>query len=128
MEDYFKNEDFEKEFINVNECYNLKKLAYEINKVVIPRFIPSDKILEILKLNGFEFEPLTCRKKELVLNRHIACFFMKKGTKDSLTKIGSYFNKDHATVLHSIKVVNNLCFSDKKFNEKVENVEKLLIS
>lgn len=37
----------------------------------------------------------------------------------SLSILGGFFRKDHATVLHSIKTINNLIDTDKKFKEFV---------
>ena len=48
------------------------------------------------------------RKKEIVKARQIAFYLIKKYTKLTLTGIGLRVGEfDHATVLHSIKVVNN---------------------
>lgn len=42
----------------------------------------------------------------------------------SLSYIGNFFvNSDHATVLHSIKTVNNLCETDKRFKERFNDVQ-----
>lgn len=49
-----------------------------------------------------------CRKREYVLVRQFAEYFMRKSTTMSLEAIGSHFNHDHATVLHSIRTVNDL--------------------
>jgi len=43
----------------------------------------------------------------------------------SLSYIGKKTgNKDHATVLHSIKTVNNLLYSDKSFKQDVDEIIK----
>lgn len=55
------------------------------------------------------------RKKEIVKARCVSMYFIKDYTKLSLDRIGGYFNsrttksktKDHATVLHAIKLVND---------------------
>ncbi|MCK9168729.1 MAG: hypothetical protein M0O94_09230 [Bacteroidales bacterium] len=52
-------------------------------------------------------------------------FFSKKHTKSSLATIGLYCgNKDHATVLHACRTVNNLIETDKQFKIFVEEIEK----
>ena len=67
------------------------------------------------------------RKREIVQARQIAMFFSKSLTKSSLASIGSQIgNKDHATVLHACKTVNNLIDTDKHFRVDVEEIEKRL--
>ena len=52
-------------------------------------------------------------------------FFAKKMTKSSLANIGMHCGgKDHATVLHACKTVNNLVDTDKRFRGYVDDLEK----
>jgi chromosomal replication initiator protein len=65
------------------------------------------------------------RKREIVQARQLAMFFSKKHTKSSLATIGLYCgNKDHATVLHACRTVNNLIETDKQFRVYVDEIEK----
>jgi chromosomal replication initiator protein len=65
------------------------------------------------------------RKREIVQARQIAMFFSKKFTKSSLATIGIHCgNKDHATVLHACRTVNNLIDTDKQFRVYVDDIEK----
>jgi len=67
------------------------------------------------------------RKREVVQARQIAMYFSKSLTKYSLTSIGSQIgSKDHATVLHACKTVNNLKDTDKNFRQYVDDIEKKL--
>ena len=67
------------------------------------------------------------RKREIVQARQIAMYFSKTLTKSSLASIGSQIGKkDHATVLHACKTVNNLIDTDKQFRYDVEEIEKRL--
>ncbi|MFP4367316.1 MAG: chromosomal replication initiator protein DnaA [Bacteroidales bacterium] len=67
------------------------------------------------------------RKREIVQARQIAMFFSKSLTKASLASIGSQIGgKDHATVLHACKTVNNLIDTDKRFMESIREIEKKL--
>ena len=48
-------------------------------------------------------------------------------TKSSLASIGSQIGKrDHATVLHACKTVDNLTETDKQFKKYVEDLTKKL--
>jgi len=67
------------------------------------------------------------RKREIVQARQIAMFFSKSLTKSSLATIGSKIGgKDHATVLHACKTVNNLIDTDKRFRLQINDLEKKL--
>jgi chromosomal replication initiator protein len=67
------------------------------------------------------------RKREIVQARQVAMYFSKNLTKSSLATIGSQIGgKDHATVLHACKTVNNLVETDKQFKTQIEEIEKKL--
>jgi len=67
------------------------------------------------------------RKREIVQARQVAMFFSKSLTKSSLATIGSQIGgKDHATVLHACKTVNNLIETDKRFKFQIDEIEKKL--
>jgi chromosomal replication initiator protein len=54
-------------------------------------------------------------------------FFAKKFTKSSLANIGSQIgDRDHATVLHACKTVDNLVSTDKQFRKFVDDINKKL--
>jgi chromosomal replication initiator protein len=65
------------------------------------------------------------RKREIVQARQLSMFFSKRLTKASLASIGLHCgNKDHATVLHACRTVNNLIETDKQFKVYVDELEK----
>jgi chromosomal replication initiator protein len=67
------------------------------------------------------------RKREIVQARQVSMFFSKKFTKASLASIGARIGgKDHATVLHACKTVNNLIDTDKLFKSQINEIEKKL--
>lgn len=87
-----------------------------IQKVVCDYF---DLPIELLKSKT--------RKREVVQARQIAMYFAKKMTKSSLANIGMHCGgKDHATVLHACRTVNNLNETDKQFQRYLEDLEKKL--
>ena len=68
------------------------------------------------------------RKREIVQCRQLSMYFAKQMTKSSLAMIGKHCgNKDHATVLHACKTVNNLADTDKRFKGYISDIEKRLI-
>jgi len=69
------------------------------------------------------------RKREIVQARQVSMFFSKNLTKASLASIGARIGgKDHATVLHACKTVNNLIDTDKHFKIQITDIEKKLHS
>ena len=87
-----------------------------IQKVVCDYF---DLPIELLKSKT--------RKREIVQARQIAMYFAKKMTKSSLANIGLHCGgKDHATVLHACRTVNNLQETDKLFRRYLDDLEKKL--
>jgi chromosomal replication initiator protein len=87
-----------------------------IQKVVCDYF---DIPIEIMKSKT--------RKREIVQCRQLAMYFSKQMTKNSLAMIGKHCgNKDHATVLHACKTINNLADTDKRFKGYISDIEKKL--
>ncbi|OIP83379.1 MAG: chromosomal replication initiator protein DnaA [Porphyromonadaceae bacterium CG2_30_38_12] len=67
------------------------------------------------------------RKREVVQARQIAMYLSKQLTKNSLSSIGfSIGQRDHATVLHACKIVNDLMDIDKSFRNSVREIEDKL--
>jgi chromosomal replication initiator protein len=117
-----------------------------LNKKAITLDLAIDMINKIVKHNKHELtvdyiQKIVCdyfnmpvdslqsktRRREVVQARQIAMFFSKSLTKSSLAAIGSQIgHKDHATVLHACKTVNNLIDTDKQFKVDVEEIEKRL--
>ncbi len=88
-----------------------------IQKVVCDYF---DLPIEILKSKT--------RKREIVQARQISMYFAKNLTKSSLANIGANCGgKDHATVLHAFKTVNNLIETDKRFKGYITDLEKRIV-
>lgn len=85
-----------------------------IQKVICDHFeLPVDKIHS------------NTRRREIVIARQLAMFFAKKHTKNSLASIGAQCGKrDHATVLHACKTIQNLIETDKAFKGVVEELDK----
>ena len=57
------------------------------------------------------------RDAEIVKFRTLYFKLAKQTTHWSLQKIGNMVNRDHATVLHACKTVDNLAFTDKQFRK-----------
>lgn len=65
------------------------------------------------------------RKREIVQTRQIIMFLSKKYTDHSLSHIGNVVGKrDHATVLHSCKIVQDLIDYDKNIRSSLLEIER----
>ena len=115
--------------------FNKREVNLELAKQVVEKFVKNIKreisIDYIQKIVSDYFNlPLELlksktRKREVVQARQIAMFFAKNMTKSSLASIGLQCGgKDHATVLHACRTVNNLIETDKKFRVYIEEIEK----
>ncbi len=61
-------------------------------------------------------------KRDIVYARQMAMYYARKLTKLSLTDIGIRIaNRDHATVMHSVKVINNL----SRYPETAKHLKEL---
>lgn len=67
------------------------------------------------------------RKKEIVIARQVAMYFSKDYTNHSLKSIGSHFGgRDHSTVIHAVRSVNDMLDTDAKFRFSVGELKKNL--
>ncbi|HQH18267.1 MAG TPA: chromosomal replication initiator protein DnaA [Bacteroidales bacterium] len=114
---------------------NRKAITLELAKQMIDKFVKNttreisiDYIQKIVcdYFNiGVDLINSKTRKREIVQARQLAMYFSKKMTKSSLASIGLHCgNKDHATVLHACRTVNNLVDTDKQFKAYVDEIEK----
>lgn len=68
------------------------------------------------------------RKTSVVIPRQIAMYFCRKNTTLSSPEIGLFFNKDHATVLYSLKCIENYILTDKNIRESIKDLDELILS
>ncbi|MBQ0113024.1 MAG: chromosomal replication initiator protein DnaA [Bacteroidales bacterium] len=68
------------------------------------------------------------RKHDIVEARHITMYLSRKLTSSSLTIIGEKCgNRNHATVLHGCKAVENSYATDKTFKQCLDEIEKKIL-
>ena len=117
--------------------FNKKEVTVELAKQVVEKFVKNSKrdvsidYIQKVVSDYFQMDVDTLqsktRKRHIVQARQLAMFFAKKFTKASLASIGSQIGKrDHATVLHACKTVDNLSSTDKQFRKYVEDLSKKL--
>lgn len=117
--------------------FNKKEITVNLAKEIVEKFVKNTKrevsidYIQKVVSDYFQMDVSTLqsktRKRHIVQARQLAMFFAKKFTKASLASIGSQIGKrDHATVLHACKTVDNLSTTDKQFRKYVEDLSKKL--
>jgi chromosomal replication initiator protein len=117
--------------------FNKKEVTLELAQQVVEKFVKNTKrevsidYIQKVVSDYFEMDVATLqsktRKRHIVQARQLAMFFAKKFTKASLASIGSQIGKrDHATVLHACKTVDNLAETDKQFRKYIDDLTKKL--
>lgn len=117
--------------------FNKKEITIGLAKDIVEKFVKNTKrevsidYIQKVVSDYFQMDVSTLqsktRKRHIVQARQLAMFFAKKYTKASLASIGSQIGKrDHATVLHACKTVDNLSSTDKQFRKYVEDLSKKL--
>lgn len=115
--------------------FNKKEVTLELAQKVVEKFVKNTKrevsidYIQKVVSDYFEMDVATLqsktRKRHIVQARQLAMFFAKKYTKASLASIGSQIGKrDHATVLHACKTVDNLAETDKQFRKYIDDLNK----
>jgi chromosomal replication initiator protein len=67
------------------------------------------------------------RKANIVQARQLSMYFAQQFTKLTTSKIGTLVgNRNHATVIHSVKTIENRLNVDKEFRKSVEELEHKL--
>jgi hypothetical protein len=72
------------------------------------------------------FSDVKYRGGNVVKSRQLFIVMMVRYTKESYETIGAYFGKDHSTVSHSIKTVQNLCDTDRKYRELYDSINMVV--
>jgi chromosomal replication initiator protein len=117
--------------------FNRVEIDLDLAKEIVNKFVKNTKrevsidyiqkvVSEYFQMDVATLQSKT-RKRHIVQARQLAMYFAKKFTKASLASIGSQIGKrDHATVLHACKTVDNLSFTDKQFRKYVEDLNQKL--
>ncbi|ARV12920.1 chromosomal replication initiator protein DnaA [Gilvibacter sp. SZ-19] len=120
-----------------HSSFNKREITIDLAKKIVDNYVKHTKrevsidYIQKVVSDYFQMDVETLqsktRKRHIVQARQLAMFFAKKFTKASLASIGSQIGKrDHATVLHACKTVDNLSATDKQFRKYVEDLNKKL--
>ncbi|GAA0871628.1 chromosomal replication initiator protein DnaA [Gangjinia marincola] len=120
-----------------HSSFNKREITLDLAKKIVDNYVKNTKrevsidYIQKVVSDYFQMDVDTLqsktRKRHIVQARQLAMFFAKKLTKASLASIGSQIgSRDHATVLHACKTVDNLASTDKQFRKFVEDLDKKL--
>ena len=122
-----------------HSSYDRKEITLDLAKKIVENYVKHTKkevsieYIQKVVSDYFQMDVETLqsktRKRHIVQARQLAMFFAKRLTKASLASIGSQIGqRDHATVLHACKTVDNLSTTDKQFRKYVDDLNKKLTS
>ncbi len=105
-------------------------ILYEIGKNVDSSKVgEKDIINKVAASFSIDVNDITSskRSKNIALARQVAMFLIRDLKGLSLTDIAKIFNrKDHTTVIHAIKKIEQLIAEDEEFKIRIENIKKQL--
>ena len=91
-------------------------------------FLPADIIAAVCQSLNMPEAVITARtrQRDAVKARNIVMYLIKKFTNSSLGEIGKYVHRDHATVAHSLNLMDDLMSYDVVLRQDVAKIERLL--
>ena len=117
---------------------NKKAITIEMTQQIIERFVRNSVkelsveyiiniVCDYFKISADQLA-LNTRKHQVVQARQIAMYLAKQYSKASQTAIGEQCGKkDHATVHHACKTVNDRLATDKQFKAMMAEIEKKIV-
>lgn len=118
--------------------YNQEKLSVEDVKNILEEHFSKNIQKRVTVLNiqkrveefyNINHSALVGKKKDrnITYARQIAMFLCYKLLDITVSAIGNSFNRDHSTVLHSIKVIEDKLKDNRNLNEEIEVLEKQIL-
>jgi len=116
---HYRHDKFKSNVRNTRPIYFNGQTTYSLGWVQTNLCNYTGMTMDVIKMST--------RKSEIKENRQIGMFLTKTFVNMSLSDIGTAWGgKDHATVLHACKRVNDLIFSDKNFKLKIDKLIELI--
>jgi chromosomal replication initiator protein len=68
------------------------------------------------------------RHKSIAMPRQVCMYLARKHTRFSLEEIGGYFGgRDHTTVMHAVRTIEEKAVADQKLQAEVDRIEQDLL-
>jgi chromosomal replication initiator protein len=100
-----------------------------IKKKNIAFFRSNELVSEIRKIvcqfYGVTQEQLEGKRGKGILPwaRQVFCYMCKKYTRFTQKGIGDLINRDHTTIIHSVRIVNDNIYTYPEFKEQIDSIE-----
>jgi chromosomal replication initiation ATPase DnaA len=120
--------------LNLQEFYKaeIKRLKHEINNPTIPFEKTPSIENEVIRLicDMFDVTPSNVkshsRKQEYVLPRHLICYVLRKNYRFEFIKIALILGRDHSSIIHSCKSIEDYLSYDKRVIQAYEDIKRVL--
>ncbi len=115
--------------VNVNACKTIFKDI--IAEEHIPKNIPISKIVVAVgKHLNIEFDVIMSNKRDqpIAYARQLSMYCCKEISDYPYKYIGNFFSKDHSTVIHACKKIQELIDSDHNLLELVNSIKKNILN
>ena len=73
-----------------------------------------------------DYYVMKTRKREIIEARQMSMYMIRRHTDLTLKKIAKFYERDHATVLHSIKKIEDYKFYDKHVRREIKDIEYMI--
>ena len=104
----------------------LKDMVKETVKTISVEMVQKE-VVEFFNVSLHELKNKS-RHKNIVVPRQIAMYLSRKLTGHSLPEIGAAFGgKDHTTILHAVKKVEEVLLKDEQIRKIVETLQNSLL-
>jgi chromosomal replication initiator protein len=114
-----------------------KKITVELAKQMIDKFVSNTSheisidFIQKIVCDYFKTPVVdmfsASRARNIVQVRQVSMYFTKKYTTLSLVQIGAKCgNKNHATVLHACRTIENLIETENNFKEKISEIDRII--
>ena len=67
------------------------------------------------------------RSRRVARPRQVVMFLAREITSNSLPQIGKYFGRDHTTVLHGHRTIQQICAKSIRFSNRVDEIRNCVI-
>lgn len=109
-------------------------MVEEVVQAIVGQLAQALSVQAIAEMVGRQFQVSVeqmqsrSRKKSIAFPRQVAMFLSRKYTEETLADIGKVFNRDHSTVMHSIKVVSGLTRRDNSVSAQLDLLSQKVTS
>lgn len=112
--------------LNIDKAFAQKVFSDHVSASVLTLESIMDKVANFFMLSVADLKS-SSRKKNIALPRQVAMFLCRKHTRHSFPEIGQKFGgKDHTTIMHAVKKIEELCSKQDDIAHTLSAIEKSL--